>query len=176
GLAIADRIAQLLQHPIRMESKIAAGSMFAVAVPRTSARTDTASLLMPAAIPEPKATVLLVDNDPEVLKAMLELLEQWGCAVLPARTIAQAVQLCRTQKPDILLLDYHLDRHDTGLMVRGLLTPVLGDLPCIILTADRSEEVRNEILNSGCQVLHKPIRPLALKSAMASMLPKRHAV
>ena len=133
------------------------------------------ALPMPAAIPEPKATVLLVDNDAEVLQAMLELLEQWGCAVMPARTIEHAVQLCRTRKPDNLLLDYHLERHDTGLMVRDLLEPALGNLPCIILTADRSEDVRNEILNCGCQVLHKPIRPLALKSAMASMLPKRHA-
>ena len=149
--------------------------MFAVAVPLTAARTNMVALPMPAAIPEPEATVLLVDNDPEVLQAMLELLQQWGCEVLPARTIEQAVQLCTGRTPDILLLDYHLDRHDTGLMVRELLAPVLGNLPCIILTADRSEEVRNEILNSGCQVLHKPIRPLALKSAMASMLPKRHA-
>jgi signal transduction histidine kinase len=175
GLAIADRIAQLLQHPIRLASQLGEGSMFAVAVPLTSAKADTSALPVPAAIPEPQATVLLVDNDPEVLQAMLELLEQWGCEVLPARTIEQAIQQCRAQKPDILLLDYHLDRHDTGLMVRDLLAPVLGNLPCIILTADRSEEVRNEILNSGCQVLHKPIRPLALKSAMASMLPKRHA-
>ena len=57
-------------------------------------------------------------------------------------------------------------------MVRAQLESELSNLPCIILTADRSEEVRNDILNNGCQVLHKPIKPLALKTAMANMLPK----
>ena len=42
-------------------------------------------------------------------------------------------------------------------------------------SAYRSEAVRNEILNAGCQILHKPVKPLALKTALAALLPKRRA-
>ena len=172
GLAIADRIANMLNHPIMIRSWLDIGSVFSVEVPITKIKLQEITQIQPLISPNPKALILLVDNDAEVLKAMLELLVQWGNDVIAASSIEQALQRCKHQKPNILLLDYHLDQGVTGLMVRAQLESELSNLPCIILTADRSEEVRNDILNNGCQVLHKPIKPLALKTAMANMLPK----
>ena len=38
------------------------------------------------------------------------------------------------------------------------------------VTADRSEAVRNEILNAGCQILHKPVKPWQLRKTLCSLL------
>jgi CheY-like chemotaxis protein len=126
-------------------------------------------------VPAPAARVLAVDNDPDVLRAMQELLGQWGCEVTAAADPEQAVALCRTQRPDVLVLDYHLDAGATGVALHARIERLIGPVPCIVVTADRSEAVRNEILNAGCQILHKPVKPLALKTALAALLPKRRA-
>lgn len=175
GLAIADRMARLLGHPIRLQSRVGAGSMFAVAVPAVAAAPRAAKTVPEPAVPAPVARVLAVDNDPEVLRAMQELLGQWGCEVLAAADSAQALALCHASRPDVLVLDYHLDAGDTGVALQARIEAQAGALPCIVVTADRSEAVRNEILNAGCQILHKPVKPLALKTALAALLPKRRA-
>ena len=175
GLAIADRMARLLGHPIRLRSRLGIGSMFAVAVPVSESMPFAEPTAEGSDVPEPTARVLVVDNDADVLRAMQELLALWGCEVLTASDPTQVLAVCERHRPDILLLDYHLDAGATGIMLRNQLDARLGMLPCIIVTADRSESVRNEILNAGCQILHKPLKPLALKTAMAALLPKRRS-
>jgi hypothetical protein len=40
-------------------------------------------------------------------------------------------------------------------------------LPAILITADRSPDVRELARNEGVQVLHKPLKPAALRALMA---------
>jgi hypothetical protein len=41
-----------------------------------------------------------------------------------------------------------------------------GDLPAILITADRSPEVRDEARNAGIHLLHKPVKPASLRALM----------
>ncbi|MDN5782695.1 MAG: PAS-domain containing protein, partial [Luteimonas sp.] len=78
GLAIADRIAQLLEAPLTLRSRVGHGTVFALAVLRaatrapvsTSGRTGIAG-----------TRVLIVDNEPAALQSLRTLLEGWGCEV-----------------------------------------------------------------------------------------------
>ena len=115
--------------------------------------------------------MLVVDNDAEVLRAMQALLSTWQCEVLAARTSAEALGLVETRLPDLLLLDYHLDSELTGLNLRLDLIARIGACPCVIITADQSEALRDAVSLAGCQLLYKPLKPLALKSMMARLLP-----
>ena len=117
--------------------------------------------------------MLVVDNDPDVLRAMQSLLSGWHCEVFAARTADEAELLVETSPPDLMLLDYHLDANLTGLALRQRLTARIGERPTVVITADHSEAVSLEVAATGCQLLHKPLKPLALKSVMARLLTSR---
>ena len=175
GLAIAERVARLLGHPLALRSQPGHGTCFSIAVPRAVPEARAAPLV-PGAPRTPRARVLVVDNDPAVLKAMQALLEGWRCEVVPARSAAEAEIAAAAAPPDLLLLDFHLDGGSTGLEVQAALERRFGPLPAVIVTADHGEPVRLAVAAAGAQLLHKPLKPLALKSLMARLLGPRSRV
>jgi CheY-like chemotaxis protein len=173
GLAIAERIAQLLGHRLLLRSWPGRGTMFGIEVPRsTVADVEPVAAAQPAPR-APRSRALVVDNDAAALRGMQALLAGWHVDVLPARNALEAEQACARVKPDILLLDYHLDAGATGLDVARRLADTLGALPVVIITADHSEDLRAEVAEAGAHLLHKPLKPLALKSLMARLLAAR---
>jgi signal transduction histidine kinase/Na+/proline symporter/CheY-like chemotaxis protein len=176
GLAIAERVARLLGHRLRLRSKVGRGTMFAIEVPLTLAAPPL-PVTTPAVVRAlPRSRVLVVDNDPAVLKAMHALLEGWHCEVLAARTAQQAHAAFEGAPVDILVFDYHLDHGMSGLDLRRALGTRALSLPCIIITADHGDAVREAVAAAGCHLLHKPLKPLALRSLMARLLSgRRHS-
>jgi CheY-like chemotaxis protein/anti-sigma regulatory factor (Ser/Thr protein kinase) len=170
GLAIAERIGRLLQHPIELRSWPGRGTVFSVAVPRVAPSAARIADDQRATGGSARSVVLVVDNDPGALKAMQALLGGWQCEVLAARNLVEAAAALATRKPDVLLFDYHLDAGSTGLTLRAELGARVATLPCVIITADHSEPVRLAVAAAGCHLLHKPLKPLALKSLMARLL------
>jgi Na+/proline symporter/CheY-like chemotaxis protein len=171
GLSIVERVARVLDSKIELESEAGRGSHFAVTVPRSNeapielptrekARIDASQL---AGI-----TALCVDNEPSVLDGMETLLRGWGCQVLKASDLAFALTAISgsSSMPNGLLVDYHLDEGN-GLEAIATLRRRYGDLPAILITADRSPAVREQARQEGIQVLHKPIKPAALRSLLA---------
>jgi signal transduction histidine kinase/Na+/proline symporter/CheY-like chemotaxis protein len=170
GLAIAERIARLLGHPLRLRSWPGRGTVFAIDVPRAAPAPVVAAVPETATPEPPRSRVLVVDNDADVLRGMQALLGGWQCEVLAARDGDEAQRLAAAAMPDLLLLDFHLDGGDTGLALRERLAATLPARPCVIITADHSAEVRDAVAAAGCVLLHKPLKPLALKSVMARLL------
>ena len=68
--------------------------------------------------------------------------------------------------PNGLLVDYHLD-HGNGIDAIVALRAHCGDLPAILITADRSPAVREQARAEGIQILNKPIKPAALRALLA---------
>jgi signal transduction histidine kinase len=170
GLAIADRIGRLLDHPISVVSTLGAGSGFSIGVPLEREDFLPALPIRAVAPAPPRSRVLVVDNDASVLKAMQALLTGWHCEVLAARTPDEAERLLVDTTPDLLLLDFHLDGAVTGLDLRDRLTPRVGGKPCVIITADHDQAIQNAVAAAGCHLLYKPLKPLALRSVMARVL------
>ncbi|MCK7594660.1 PAS domain-containing hybrid sensor histidine kinase/response regulator [Pseudomarimonas salicorniae] len=164
GLAIAERIAQLLGSRVELRSWPGKGSVFALRVPRVAARPLEA-VAAPAV--EHRASldlsVWVLDNDPAVAAGMRALLEGWGCRV---RLLGQRESLHGHIAPDAVLLDYHLDDNVTGLALRRGWPPALRAAPCVLITADHDPAIRQEAEAEGCQVLYKPLKPLALRSLL----------
>jgi len=170
GLAIAERVSRLLGHPLRLRSWPGRGTVFAIEVPRAAPSPAVAAAPEPPTPEPPRSRVLVVDNDPDVLRGMQALLSGWQCEVLAARDGEQALRLVADATPDLVLLDFHLDGGQTGLMLRESLAAAMPARPCVIITADHSAEVRDAVAAAGCTLLHKPLKPLALKSVMARLL------
>ena len=99
---------------------------------------------------------------------METLLQGWGCDVIKAPDLDIALAAIEENgvMPNGLLVDYHLD-HGNGIEAIVELRARCGDLPAILLTADRSPVVREQARAQGIQVLHKPIKPAALRALLA---------
>ena len=170
GLAIADRIARLLDLPLKLRSWPGRGTVFSIEVPRAAPAPAEVALPEAPAPEPPRSRVLVVDNDADVLRGMQALLQGWQCEVLAARDGDEALRLVAGATPDLVLLDFHLDDHQTGLMLRDRLADVMPARPCVVITADHGADVREAVAAAGCVLLHKPLKPLALKSVMARLL------
>ena len=170
GLAIAERIARLLDHRLRLESQVGRGTMFAIEVPLSAPMDLPPPLAAVAEIALPRRRLLVVDNDPAVLRAMQDLLGGWQAEVLAASNPEQACRLFAEHGADMLLLDYHLDDHVSGLELRDALGLEASSIPCVIITADHGKVVADAVAAAGCQLLHKPLKPLALRSLVAQMI------
>jgi Na+/proline symporter/CheY-like chemotaxis protein len=170
GLAIAERIARLLGHPLSLRSVPGRGTVFAIEVPTCPAPLQPLDAQRRAPDPVPqRQRVLVVDNDAAVLRGMQALLGGWNCEVLPAQGFADALRLAETGRPELLLLDYHLDDGRTGLELRAELIARIGERPTILISADHGETLRRDAAAAGCHLLHKPLKPLALKALMARL-------
>ena len=171
GLSIVERLARVLDCTIGLESEAGRGSRFMVTVPvsnatpvelpaREDTRVDPSQLV--------GITALCIDNEPSVLDGMETLLRSWGCEVIKAPDLETAFAVIGESHlmPNGLLVDYHLD-HGNGIEAITELRRRFGDLPAILITADRSPSVREQARTQGIQLLHKPIKPAALRALLA---------
>lgn len=175
GLAITDRIARVLGHRLTVRSRPGRGSVFSIRVPLAPEGTDT--LPSPATGREPRpaplegAVVLCVDNEPEILEGMSALLERWGVVARTAVGVDSALVEARKAPPDIVLMDFHLDGTLSGLAVLDRLRDELGLVaPAVIITADRSPELEEQVRERGLSILRKPLRPASLRALLSNLL------
>ncbi|CAO3457669.1 NahK/ErcS family hybrid sensor histidine kinase/response regulator [Azospirillum largimobile] len=176
GLAIVDRVARMLGHPITVRSEPGRGSVFAVTVPRGTERRA----VRPASIAARPMTnrlagtsVLVLDNEPAVVAGMEALLRGWACDVVSATNGDEALALLSgmPQPPDLLIADYHLDDGALGVNEVARLRAACGRiLPAVIVTANRTPELADEAKAAGCLVLNKPVKPAQLRAVMSGLV------
>jgi Na+/proline symporter/signal transduction histidine kinase/ActR/RegA family two-component response regulator len=172
GLSIVQRIARTLKHPLDLSSTPGRGTVFSLELPisipaaQTTVQAQVASLSIAAQLGSMR--VLVLDNEPAILDSMRVLLEGWGCKVVLAGNISDARSRARAHKPDVLFADYHLDHGEEGLSAIDSLRKMLGaELPAVLVTADRSIEVRDRALAAQVHILNKPLKPAALRALLA---------
>ncbi|WP_448187348.1 NahK/ErcS family hybrid sensor histidine kinase/response regulator [Azospirillum sp. sgz301742] len=176
GLAIVDRVARMLGHPISVRSVPGRGSVFAVTVPygiRARAARSPEVAVRPVNNRLSGASVLVLDNEPAVLAGMRALLTGWSCAVTTATSGDDALRHLSglAKPPDLLIADYHLDDGALGVTeVERLRTACGYRLPAIIITANRTAELAAEAQAQGCMVLNKPVRPAQLRALMTGLI------
>ena len=181
GLAIVDRIARVLGHTINLRSVPGSGSCFEVVVPRAAEPGEpqgaVAAQQQRSAASLDARPILCVDNDADILDGMRGLLSKWGADPLTAGTLEEAIvelmQLKEQQgrNPAMLLVDYHLDNGVTGIDVISALRDETGaTLPAVILTADHTQGVADQVELAGHALLHKPIKPAALRALINRIL------
>ncbi|HEY0335277.1 MAG TPA: PAS-domain containing protein [Stenotrophomonas sp.] len=173
GLAIADRIAGLLDAPIGLYSVPGRGTAFSLRLQRVCALAPVPAL--PPVSTLAGLRVLAVDNEPQPLQALAGLLRGWGCEVLTARDRLQAAEVLDQGPAAIWLFDYHLADGDTGVALHADLGARFGNTPTLILSADDGLQTRRSVLEQGLTLLQKPVRPLALKSILDRLLASRAA-
>ncbi|MFZ5960761.1 hybrid sensor histidine kinase/response regulator NahK/ErcS' [Pseudomonas knackmussii] len=177
GLAIVEKIARMLGHRIQVASVPGKGSRFAIEVPLARR--------MPRARPEPVpqterlverlqgSRVWVLDNDAAICAGMRTLLEAWGCRVVTARSeedLARQVDNFHAES-DLLIVDYHLDDGCNGVDAVASINARRGTpLPALMITANYSNELKQQVRDLGHTLMHKPVRPMKLKTALCHLM------
>ncbi len=179
GLSIVERISRILEHPIGVHSKVGIGSRFTIGVEQ--AQPADVVPLVPEVLASRReldaALVVCIDNEPEVLAGMHTLLVGWGCGVIAARGIDEAVaaldgDLGDREKaslpsvPTIIVADYHLDSGTGVDAIMAIRTHVNADVPGVIITADHSPEVQRQLRDLEFTLLRKPLKAAALRAVL----------
>lgn len=176
GLSIANGLAGHLHHQLALRSQPGRGSCFSVTVAHHAPQPQpgtTAPSTAPWVKPFAGITVLCIDNDPQVLAGMSELLKQWGCDVIAAVSGLEAdIQLREQQRyPDVLLVDYQLDHGENGLTVIADLRHHYEDtIPAILITASQEPGLEQAAKQQQCAFLRKAIKPARLRALIQQQL------
>ncbi len=157
GLAISLSLIQMHGGSIWLESEVGKGSMFTFSLPLTEdAPTVDIGELPPPLVARTPPTVLVVEDDVEVLKLLCVALEAEGIHVLTATSGEVALRVAREKLPDFISLDLRLPDLD-GLEVLQLLKrdPETADIPVVIVSVVSDRE-RGQALGA-LDYLIKPV-------------------
>jgi signal transduction histidine kinase/ActR/RegA family two-component response regulator len=176
GLAIVDRLCQLLDHSVRLRSILGKGSCFSVALPRVAARPEIGESPAPAhplMDASDRKLVVLIDDDPLVLEGMCGLFRSWGYHLLVAGTDDEALAgvADRDRPPDLIVSDYHLSGGKTGIeVIEGLRRTLSAEIPAFLVSGDTNPELLRQARASGYHLLHKPVDPMKLRAMVSYVL------
>jgi PAS domain S-box-containing protein len=172
GLSICDRLAKLMQHSLSFASNPSRGSMFGVRVMRETSARRPRSVERQVITADPGKLlgmrVLCVDNDGAILDGMEALLGQWGMQVLKARNSAEATMLCSHSSVEAVLADYHLGDGTDGIELLQRLCARVPALRAALISADHDAELMMAARHAGFPLLHKPLRPAALRALLSA--------
>jgi two-component system alkaline phosphatase synthesis response regulator PhoP len=116
--------------------------------------------------------ILVVDDDPQIVRLARSYLEQAGFEVLTASDGEQALHVARADHPDLLVLDLMLPRR-SGLDVAQVIRKdaTLAHLPIIMLTArvEDADRIKGFALGADDYVT-KPFNPLELVARVQAVL------
>lgn len=168
GLAIVQRLADLLDHRIRVRSLHGRGSVFSVDMPLVPFAT-VESVAPAVARKGADATnrehrtgsVLVIEDDAEMRELLRQLLTGDGhrVHVVANGNAAMDEVFLQNLKPDLLLADYNLPGNLTGLATVMQLRQRAGRaIPAIILTGDISSETLSDIAGNDVTHLSKPVK------------------
>ncbi len=125
---------------------------------------------MQASSPAP-FTILVIDDDAVVLGTLTELLGAHGHRVLNAAKGRDGLELARAERPDLILVDYHMPELD-GLAVVGALKSetTTRAIPVVAFTSGSAAEA-NRLVRAGCiGFIPKPFEPGTLPDLVAQFL------
>jgi CheY-like chemotaxis protein len=118
--------------------------------------------------------VLVVDDQPDVLELLHEILVACGAVVRMCNTAQDALETARAWQPDLLVSDIAMPGEDGYWLIRNIRTlpPQQGGaIPAVALTAYVRMEERLRVLAAGFQLyVPKPVEPAELRNVVARLV------
>jgi CheY-like chemotaxis protein/anti-sigma regulatory factor (Ser/Thr protein kinase) len=169
GLSIVKRLSALLGSQVTLASRPGRGTVFRVGVPAGTAPRVAASgpkAERPGASDLSGTTIVVVEDEYQVLEGMRVLLSGWGAGVHACTTIEEALAAGETgPAPDLIIADYRLREGRTGVEAIDALRGRFGrDIPAVIITGSTMPVHLDEAKSKGFHLLLKPVMPAKLRT------------
>jgi signal transduction histidine kinase len=181
GLAIVQRLAQLLHHPVGVRSCVGSGATFHIQLPRCEVAAPPPT--PPSGPPWNGAStqasagldgcrILLVEDDALVRDSYARLLQLWGC---DARVHANADSVFAALgqdgwRPHLIVTDHRLGGALNGRQLIDALRHRWGaDLPAAIMTGDTEDADLGRAGTDQLRVLYKPVKPNELRQVLVQL-------
>ena len=181
GLAIVQRLGNLLGHRVSVRSRPGKGSVFAIEVMLPRANAPRLGLHLRGKdnqiVEDVHRTgaILVIEDDPDLRESLKLVLMDKGHRAVTAPDGTAALELVAqgTVRPDLILTDYHLPKGMNGLQVTAKLREKLHhQIPVIILTGDISTETLRDIAQHDGVRLSKPAKSKELTQVIQRLLQK----
>ncbi|MGJ7535962.1 MULTISPECIES: ATP-binding protein [unclassified Variovorax] len=175
GLSIVQRLSRLLAHPLQVRSRLHHGSRFRLVLPAVTASGVVPLAACPGAASPLPQRVLLIDDEAAIRQAVTGLLQAHGVAIDAVASEAEAeavlVQAAHGSAPvEVLLCDVRLADGADGLAAAQRLSARFGpSLQVLLITGETAPQRQRQMLDSGLQVLLKPVAADRLLQALASL-------
>jgi len=117
-------------------------------------------------------SILIADDDPRARESLREIVEPEGYAALLASSGEEALEIIQESPVHLALFDMHMDRL-TGLETMQLARQFNSLLPCILVTADATEDLMRQAFQvRAYSVIPKPVSRHVLLYTMLKALMK----
>lgn len=175
GLSIVQRLSRLLAHPLQVRSRLHHGSRFRLVLPAVTASGVVPLAACPGAASPLPQRVLLIDDEAAIRQAVTGLLQAHGVTIDAVASEAEAeavlVQAAHGSTPvEVLLCDVRLADGADGLAAAQRLSARFSPgLQVLLITGETAPQRQRQMLDSGLQVLLKPVAADRLLQALASL-------
>ncbi|SDZ02402.1 Signal transduction histidine kinase [Variovorax sp. YR634] len=175
GLSIVQRLSRLLAHPLQVRSRLHHGSRFRLVLPAVTASGVVPLAACPGAASPLPQRVLLIDDEAAIRQAVIGLLQAHGVTIDAVASEAEAeavlVQAAHGSTPvEVLLCDVRLADGADGLAAAQRLGARFSPgLQVLLITGETAPQRQRQMLDSGLQVLLKPVAADRLLQALASL-------
>jgi signal transduction histidine kinase len=173
GLSIVRRLAQMLELPLALHSRLGRGTRLSLDLPATDAaieppRPAEAELALEG------VAVAVIEDDPEVRGAMRMLLAGWGCHVFDGADADEAIARARSEghAPAAVVADLRLRGGRDGVGEIARLRAAFGaELRALLVSGDSAPERVRLMQDSGLPWLAKPVSAAPQRSRLSQSVP-----
>ncbi len=171
GLSQVYGIARQAGGTVRIESREGAGSTVRILLPRTEAELGDVRLEDAdcEGFPAAAATILVVDDDPDVRRVLVDSIDAIGYRVVEASDGPSGLAALAEHAPDLMMVDFAMPGMNGAEVARAarLLQP---ELPIVFASGYADTAAIEGVLGPEVAMLRKPFRIEELQSVLAEAL------
>lgn len=119
-----------------------------------------------------KKTVLIIDDDPDIIETVQIILSAKGYHIISASSGRQGIEMLRTNRPDMILCDMMMEAIDSGMQTAQQIQQEHGDIPVFLLSSiAEMTAATTQIRELGFNgIIQKPVDPARLTATVQSIL------
>lgn len=179
GLAIVQRLAQLMNAPLAMRSQLAHGTVLTLTLPLGKAPrslTPALSSKGPANITLESRLVVIVEDEPAVREGLSVLVTGWGARIVAFDSVAESARWASgadpvVDRPDLLIVDFRLEEGRNGIDAIRVLRDRFGaEVPAIVVSGSTMSGLERDALEHDFHLMIKPVVPNRLRAMIAFKL------
>lgn len=107
--------------------------------------------------PSPRPVLLIVDDDPDVLRALAFMADTRGFEVAHCRTAREAIAAVRPGRPFACMIIDQMLSDDRGIELLAMLRARGTEAPAILITSAPSDVLKRRAAAAGAPIVEKPL-------------------